>query len=54
MMRADHKAFNNDEFDRVNRLCRAAEAKDPASENTDPHYKVVRMAGVCLRDKICP
>lgn len=55
LIRSDGLALDDEPFDAADALCSAALATDPAVANeTDPHCRAMRMAGVCIRQKICP
>jgi hypothetical protein len=55
LIRADGKDLVDDEVNKEDALCSAAKAKSPAVANeSNPHCRALRMAGVCLRTGVCP
>lgn len=48
-------SFKWDALKEVNAQCAAAEAKSPSvASETNPYCRAARMAGACVREKICP
>jgi hypothetical protein len=55
LLRADGKDLVDEEVNKEDALCSAARAKSPTVANeSNPHCRALRMAGVCLRKGICP